>query len=563
VRFIALCVLIVGALALQGQSGDPPPAIEKNGVRNAASEMPPMLSGGALARGSLIHIHGWRLGPKETIHASGFPLRTELAGMAIEIRQTSTSVRAIPLSVNVNLIEAILPSDAPLGHADLFLLRGDSVSEPSRIRIVPASFGASTFATSTWGQEGFVYNGSSENAGRNATGNAARPGQTVTLIGTGLGAAPDSGGQAPHRVPIPVTQLSIRVAGKPVSGIRYAGRSACCSGQDELVFDLPVDTPEGCHVPIQVESAPGIESNVVSLAVGHHGGACSDPGDWISPRTEPHGAAGLIILHRSNMLLALGKSGSALFVTDAGFAKFVADPLPQNNTGRLLGFPPPGTCSGVERITRLRGMLTTLSPLDLIEGKALDAGDRITVESERGKRSFGRPKGEGDTYAGVLGGNSPLPSSTSQPLFLRPGAYRISGQGSATGAFETSVHVSQPIRWTDRDSIQSVDRARGVTVHWKAGNPDDFLLISAANIDGDSGALGMAVCVVPAKAGSFTIPAVALANVPPSAIDDRLPLSLLWLIEVPGHAPEPFRAGDVDQAVAFYTSSSVRTVAFR
>lgn len=554
------------ALALFGQTGEAPPAIEKDGVRNAASEMPPMLSGGALAQGSLIHIHGWRLGPETVVRASGYPLRTELAGMSIEIRQGSRSAQAYPLSASLNLMEAVLPSNAPLGEAELFVRHGQSTSEPFRIHIVPASFGGFASQESGWGQEGVVYNTASEDrAQANSPSHSARVGATVTLMGTGLGAVAsvtEAGRQEPRRTPVSPPQLAIRVGGRLVNKIRYAGRSDCCAGRDELVFDLPADTPEGCHVPVQVESAPGIESNVVTLAVSRNGGVCQDPGDWISPRSEAETSAGLVILHHSDMLLLLANS-QRRFVSDAGFAKFVHDPVPENNTGKLLGFPPLGTCSALERMTKLRGMLTTLSPLDLIQGKALDAGNRIQVERAGGTRSFGRPKGAKDSYAGVLGGTSPVPSETSLALFLRPGSYQISGGGSDTGRFETPVQVGRPIDWTDRDKVKAVDRARGVTLHWKAGNPDDVILLSAANIDGDSGALGMTVCVAPAHAGSFTIPASALANIPPTAAEDRLPLSMLWVIEVPGKAPEPFRAGVVQRALAFYTSSSVRTVAYR
>jgi hypothetical protein len=229
----------------------------------------------------------------------------------------------------------------------------------------------------------------------------------------------------------------------------------------------------------------------------------------------------------------------------------------------MLSFPPPGTCTAQERITHLRGMLTTLSPLDLIEGTPLDAGEQLTFRGAHDMRRVGKPQGSPNTYGGVLGGNSPVPTAHTFPLFLRPGTYRVSGDGPGTGAFEAQVEALKPVRWTDRARIASVDRSRGVTVHWAAARKDSFVLIAAVNADNDTGALGRALCVAPAQPGRFTIPPAVLTNLPPTKPGPGLPLHTLWIIEVPGRPPKPFQGPRLDRGIAFYVSASARTVSFR
>lgn len=552
------CTLATGA----AQDNAPPPAVEQNGVVNAASEMPAQFSGGSIARGSLFRIHGWRMGPEQAVRPAGYPLPETLSGLGVELRKDSVLLRALLVSVSANEIEAILPSSAPLGDAELVVVRAGSRSEPFRFRIVPSSFGAFYASEQRWGQ-GLIRNGAQADEGSwNGLNDTARPGQTVTLLGTGLGAEPGSDASAPHRASVAASTLGITVAGKRVTTIRYAGRSASGIGVDELAFDLPSDAPEGCHVPVQVRSG-AIAGNFVSIAIHKGGGSCTDPGDWIRSASEQVRSAGLIILNHADMWFDLEDSGSTRFRVDSAFAKFVEDPPVHGSTDRMLSFPPPGTCTAQERITQLRGMLTTLSPLDLIEGTPLDGGEQLTFRGARGTRRVGRPKGPQGTYGGVLGGNSPVPSGAKFPLFLRPGIYRVSGDGPGTGAFEAEVEALNPIRWTDRAGITSVDRSRGVTVHWAAARKDSYVLIAAVNIDRDTGALGRALCVAPAQPGEFTIPPSVLTNLPPTKPGPGLPLHTLWIIEVPGRAPKLFHGPRLDRGIALYVSASVRTVSIR
>ena len=266
-RLLLPCGVIVASFAgLAWQADAPPPAISQDGVANIASLMPSGFGGGAIARGSLFRIRGWRLGPEPAVTAAGFPLGHTLADVAVEVRMGTARVRAFPVKVSAGEIEAVLPSDSPLGNAELVVRKNDDASEPFPLRIVESSFGAFSRNRLGWGPAEARNGPPDQNAEENSPDHPAQPGQTITLAGVGLGAVDGTDNHAPRRHEVRHS-IAVTVGGKPVTKIRYAGRSACCSGTDELSFDLPADTPAGCYVPVRVESTPGVMSNVVTVSV--------------------------------------------------------------------------------------------------------------------------------------------------------------------------------------------------------------------------------------------------------------------------------------------------------
>src|SRR5205823_5836186 len=109
-RILLACAFAACAIAQ-------PPLIYNRAILNAASFMPPGVPGGPIARGSIFSIFGTRLGPSSPTKVSSFPLGTTLANISITVSQGSTTVNAIPLYVSESQINAIMPSNAPLGVA--------------------------------------------------------------------------------------------------------------------------------------------------------------------------------------------------------------------------------------------------------------------------------------------------------------------------------------------------------------------------------------------------------------------------------------------------------------
>jgi len=74
---------------------------------------------GSIARGSIFTIFGRNLGPAQFQQVSSFPLPTEFGGVWIQITHGSATLAALPLFVLNSQINALMPSNAPLGSVNL------------------------------------------------------------------------------------------------------------------------------------------------------------------------------------------------------------------------------------------------------------------------------------------------------------------------------------------------------------------------------------------------------------------------------------------------------------
>ena len=111
------------------------PSFTEDSILNAASFLPPGLPGGPIAQGSIFTIFGIGLGPDPGVNAGGFPLETELDGISITIDNGSkAAVSAIPLFGGATQINAIMPSDAPLGEAMMTVTFNGETSDPVAVR---------------------------------------------------------------------------------------------------------------------------------------------------------------------------------------------------------------------------------------------------------------------------------------------------------------------------------------------------------------------------------------------------------------------------------------------
>src|ERR1035438_7813689 len=89
------------------------------GVVNAANFMVNTLPGGGIAQGSIFTIFGSGLGPANYVQVSSFPLGPQFNGVSINLKQGSQQISGIPLFVYATQINALLPSNTPLGTVSL------------------------------------------------------------------------------------------------------------------------------------------------------------------------------------------------------------------------------------------------------------------------------------------------------------------------------------------------------------------------------------------------------------------------------------------------------------
>jgi uncharacterized protein (TIGR03437 family) len=140
-RYAILIALSVGTSAdLWAQL----PVIYPHGIVNAASFQSPGLPAGSIARGSIFSIFGKAIGPAQGVQVSAFPLQDTFNGVNITVTQGSTVVTALPLYVRQDQINAVMPSNAPLGWVSVRVTFNNAKSNPSPVYVVNDSVGVFT-----------------------------------------------------------------------------------------------------------------------------------------------------------------------------------------------------------------------------------------------------------------------------------------------------------------------------------------------------------------------------------------------------------------------------------
>jgi hypothetical protein len=308
---------------------------------------------------------------------------------------------------------------------------------------------------------------------------------------------------------------------------------------------VPADAPDGCHVPVTVKTGD-IVSNYVSMAISRNGNTC----DVESAAVQQKGSVkfGQISLTRVITKASLAPiPGSFSFTSDSGsgaFGMYSADLY-----SRAQGNYETGTCTSYS----FKGQDYLGAP-DPTSPVLLDAGPALNITGRNGTKKM--DKGSNGTYAAQLAG-APVPPIPSGPNYLDADTYTVdNGSGgtgqNAVGPFTAKITFPTPLKWENQDTINDIDRTQSLQVTWSGGDPNGFV-----NIVGGSAAssAGVAfVCREKVSAGRFTIPSVAMLNVP---IGD------LSVLSVGGISSAPFTANGIDSGVLTYYGNSAKTVTFR
>ncbi len=149
-----------------------------------------------------------------------------------------------------------------------------------------------------------------------------------------------------------------------------------------------------------------------------------------------------------------------------------------------------------------------------LRGTYLDAGPSLSLQGPGGTLAVARV-----TVGGVNIGYSSVDIPISN---LQTDSYTFSGTGGFDiAAFSAPVKMFAPLVWTNYESLQTINRADGMTVMWSGGDPSQpvFIRGGSAGLDPTTLALTVAsfTCLADQKAGSFTVPASILNRLPPSS----------------------------------------------
>jgi len=476
-------------------------------VLSAASAGLPGLPNSPIAQGSLLAIYGSALGVSVGSVHDSFPLVTSLGGASAKVNIGGTDVDLFLTWDSDAQINAVLPSSTPVGTGTITVTyNGKSASAP--ITVVPNNFGIFTVGEQGSGM-GVVVHSDYTLVTPN---NAANPGETLIIEGTGLGPVQgdEAAGPLPGNLNVPV-QVWV---GTQQTTVSYRGRSAAAAGLDLVKFTVPPGIA-GCTVSVAVQIGSMV-SNFTDLAIAEQGAVCSDVG--FSTGTE------LAALFNSGVLRY---GGVTLVRTISEAAPFPGVPVEttKSDDGQglfgkftfwdylwptyLIDSSSYGSCSVTEYFGETPSVFAGLTYT------SLDLGPAINISGPDGNRSMSPVSANGLTgYSAKLGAGTP-------GNYLDPGNYTISSTGGTdVGPFSVQIVVPPSITWTNEDQISNVTRASGQVVTWTGGDPNGYVDITGSSVllNPDNSAVGASfACRAFTSAGSFTIPGFVLLSLPASA----------------------------------------------
>ncbi len=523
--------------------------------------MPAGIPAGAIARGSIFSIFGARLGPAQPSSANAFPLGNTLNGVALNVIQGSTTVSAIPLYVSAAQINAIMPSNAPLGAASIQVVVNGSAGNLHPVQIASSDFGVFTALGIGIGPgilQNFI---AADNQPINSPTITAQFGQAITLWGTGLGPVTGGDNVQPKAGNLPV-QTEVFVGGVSAP-LLYSGRTPCCAGVDQIVFTVPSSAPSGCWVPVYVRTGGTTVSNVVTMAIQPAGGACTtDVLPQITSAVVKGGSFGVALVVRGTTRHDVGTLAPVDATSDyhASFAfNTKPGPFPFNPA---IAFPPSGTCTAYT----LQGDMLNGDPLpaELPTVPPLDMGAPLVLTGPRGTTTLNSTfLGLLNARVGFLGGsisNNILPSS----LILEPGSYTIAGAGGLdVGPFSTSFSIPQPLVWTNRNQLTVINRTQPLTLSWSGGDSGQVVVIVGYGEDLPTNSSAAFACIAPPGATSFTVPPAIMSNIPPTRPNPLQSNDVLYVGVMAGSSVQKINPKGLDQGLTESYYINGKTVVFQ
>src|SRR5258708_6448980 len=248
-------------------------------VSNASYAQAPQDSSGnsignnLIAQGSIFAVFGSGMGPATLTFAS-LPLPTSLPdanGTSITVSGGGKAVSAYLVYTSAGQLAAILPSNIPMGDANVTVTYAGKTSAPVTITVVKSQLGIFTINAQGTGPAAAQHGVDSSPI---LLTTAAKPGEVIVIYGTGLGAI-----AGPDNVPPGAVQVGsnaiVTVAGKVITP-DYAGRSPNFAGLDQINFKLPADVTTGCYVPATVTASSQVSQDFV-LSIAASGSVCTHP----------------------------------------------------------------------------------------------------------------------------------------------------------------------------------------------------------------------------------------------------------------------------------------------
>jgi fibronectin-binding autotransporter adhesin len=485
-----------GTLTLAGSTGPAPPAITS--VLNNYGLIPPGFPNYGIAPGALFIIKGTGLADPtaqailQSSASPGIPLT--LNGAILSVTVNGTTVYPGIYYATATQIAAVLPAATPLGTGTVTVTYNGSATATAAIQVVRAALGLGTYnglAIATNPTTGALYTYT----------NSIKPGDTIVLWGSGLGAiSADSDTvftSTPHAGSVP---LQIYIGGVQAT-VLYAGDSGY-PGVNQLDVTVPTSVSPGCNVSLVAVSGSGsilTTSNSTAIAVSPSGGVCSDPlfGTDGTATTTLSGktniSTGSVILAHSVSPGSTAGTTQTNDIAEASFQKTDGSSVTASGVRSSVG-----SCSITQNVTGTPGTGSTTG---------LDAGV-ISVTGPAASATLT-----------PLGSASPGLSLAQLATGFIPstgGAFTFKGTGGAdVGSFSVTVNFPNPaVAWTNQAAAATINRVSGATFTWTGGAANSYVEITGSSAAASGGAVGNYYCFAPASAGTFTVPNFVLLGLP-------------------------------------------------
>ena len=545
---VMLPMLALGQFATQ-------PVIVARGVLNAASLAPPGLPNAGIARGGVFTVFGSNIGPTTPATVNSFPLSPGFNGVNLSLTQGGISVSAIPIFVSLNQINAILPSNAPIGTGSLRVSFGGRTSAPVPIEVVENAPGIFAISSGGFGP-GVVQNFNVEtDQPVNSLDTSAARGQVITIWATGLGRAPFADNIAPaaQNLEIPLT---ITIGERDAIKL-YGGRSPCCAGVDQIVVRVPEDAPLGCYVPLRIKAGNTV-SNTVTMAIANTAGArCSDSFNPFTNLIRNSRRQGMVMLDRTLHQIDTYITTTEQNTTEAVRAYFWNREPSAFAFDPQFSYPPPGTCmvqqasGNLLRGAALRGSLPASS--------SLDAGSVLRLSSSfSGTAEIPRTLVPQAGYAAVVG-SLRANDGVGLPKLDFPNATTLSFNGGV-GEVSVQPNLTNLFAWGGRALLERIRRNVNTRIQF---TPNDFNATSELSLVAYSAvhnATTAITCLAAPGVDTIQLSPDLMSNLPESFGRPDGSLAMLGIGIVPLSRAVPFSGAGLDGGLLLFSQWQTKSV---
>lgn len=537
-------------------------------VNTASYLTPPQDSKGnpigkdVIAQGSIFIVFGTGMGPSSPTYPAGLPLPTslpEVNGTSITISSSGQNFDAFMFYTSALQVQAILPSNTPVGDANVTLTFNGKTSPPFPISVVQSRVGI--FTTNSQGY-GTVAAQHSTDSTPVLLSKAAHPGETIVLYGTGLGPITTPDNVAPGAVQIG-SDVIVTIAGQAVKPT-YAGRTPSFAGEDQIDVQIPANVDTGCYVPVSVTASGQVSQDFVLPIAKAGSDTCTHIFGLSASALAKLDSGGTVNVGLFQVLSGYAPSlGGA--VQGAGGLFDNADANSVFNMYNLIPiaygavvYPSPlNGCVVIDQVITTGGFnlpaISQIGGTELIPNPLL-----LQINGPQGQNANLLRQTDGG-YVGVF--ITPI---------LGPGAWNITGAGGAdVGAFTANLTLPGNLLWTNAGNFSSVPNNTDLTIVWSGGTTPSNPIV---NIYGNSTIVNPTdpsksraksfYCSAPASAGKFVVPASVRAQLPHAASGESSFGSLGIATGGFSTFTAPLTKGTLDAGVIDYGEAYILSVAY-